>query len=216
MITLFLPLSRERYINRLLDWASRNRQYFNWVYVVDTSPCSPIILRKLAECDFDNITYQGLDSSDQLADKQRSIDDGTYFKFQEQMVDIYSQLYNILDEYTMIVEEDVLPPDNCIHQLMSNMTSETIGVSGVVPVKDNPSRIIAGCTSYMTDRPNVSIAEHVIFAGFGCLLLNNKALKYTTPIHSKGVENFDVELFKDAAPHYRCVLDWSVRCQHGD
>lgn len=226
-ITLVLPLSgRARYWPRLREWAEAQRRVTD-LLVIDTSSDVDFrrnVRRWLADLPVDSTKYVSLGSSNGLADSDRRIG-GTvnqaYRAVQRMMPRIYRHLReSVTTEFVMIVEDDVLPPEDAIERLLHSMGINIAAVSGHVPSRWN----LTASISWDRDQRTIPLEQNsggvvdVGGTGFGCLLLRRSAMLQAPPFHNGGkTQNYDVEFSRAVRQAgWRWLLDWSVSCGHGD
>jgi hypothetical protein len=134
---------------------------------------------------------------------------------------IYRHLRESLTtEFAMIVEDDVLPPVDAIERLLRSMGENVAAVSGVVP-----SRFVIGdAIAWRSNQNPIKLdasrntVERVGGTGFGCLLLRRSALNRALPFHCGGPSgNYDIEVTREiGATGLSWLMDWSIRCVHGE
>jgi glycosyltransferase involved in cell wall biosynthesis len=222
-ITLCLPISgRTEYWDRLRGWVERQTRITD-LLIIDSSPAEfrQELRRWAMGLPVRSVKIVSLPESDGLADLNRT-NQKVYRKVQQTMPRVYSHLRNSLaTELALIVEDDVLPPNDAIERLLRGMEHDVAAVSGLVPSRWRPKFAVAwqessGNSLRLADRkPGV---VQVGGTGFGCLLLRRSAMLQAPPFHAGGeTGNYDVEFAKSiAAADWRWLLDWSVWCEHGD
>lgn len=222
-ITLVLPLSgRNKYWPHLKAWASRQSRITD-ILVIDTS--SDVNFRDRVKAwmltrPFVSMQYVSMPPSNGLADADRASPDKiAYRAVQSIMPKIYSHLRRVMTEYMLIVEDDVLPPENTIEPLLHHMRPDVAAVSGLMESRYGHGLAICHnlkqLTYPLTDMKGVM---EVGGTGFGCLLLRKSALVSAPPLGNDGrTKNYDIEFARQCRElKWRWLIDCSVVCRHGE
>lgn len=219
-ITLVLPICRELYFDRLTAWVKKQKQ-FNEIIVIDSADTESLrqrIKEWIATLEIENVIHIKRISSEGLADMNRSLGNGVYQAVQLTMPRIYKHMRRATNEYIMIVEDDVLPPDDAVDKLLQGFDQDVAGMTGVVPSRYQKGFAIAGTEIGKQDPLKKQTGvEQMAFSGFGCLLLRRSAMLEVAPFNSGGQGNFDIEFWRDLlARNWLLKMNYSVRCQHAD
>lgn len=215
-VPIILPLSgREQWWAQLTGWVTRQTWPRVELIVIDSSANSKFrkgIRAWLAErpCATSYIPVRGTPG---LADEDRT-QEQHFRAVQRVMPTIYRHLNRTVHEYNLVVEDDVLPPDDAIERLMNAMTADAACVSGVVRSRFQPAVISWDDERMaMLTRTRTGI-ERIYGSGFGCLLFRRSVFGRVI-LHHGGGGNFDQEVSRDVAAMQRDWLtDWDVQCVH--
>jgi glycosyltransferase involved in cell wall biosynthesis len=216
-VTLVIPVCRERYWDRLTAWVERQSEITD-IVVIDSSDSIEFrsrIKTWLAGLPTRTFRYIDRPASNGLPDRDR-VGTPHYYDVQAAMPRIYRHLREVATEYIFIVEDDVLPPERAVTNLLASMDHNVAGVAGVVPSAYQKGYAISGetfgTTLKLSERDDV---QTISFSGFGCLLLRRSAMLQATPFHHAGTGNYDIEFCRSINEKgWVWSLDWSVRCSH--
>lgn len=218
-VTIAIPLSgRWKWWPRMRNWL----EWQTWLH----GQCRLILLNTssdadfarevrawLMTCDYPAVQYAAMDVGDSgLADQDRT-KQAAYKGVQRAMPRIYNRLrQEIATPWAMIVEDDVLPPDDAIERLLRGFDTATVSVSGAYRSRYQPS--------YVAWRPDgLSYAqrgtgvETVGGNGFGCVMLRSSVLRGTV-LHHGGNGDFDPNFYRELPAGSVAKIDWSVLCDH--
>lgn len=152
-----------------------------------------------------------------IAEKNRISD----VSLQTEVNFIVSYLYNMAtsiskSEYMFFLEDDVIPKSkDTIRQLLSLMSEDVAGVSGVYPTRYDKSKTCAWLSSASKDGLFMPVCgkgvEHIYGSGFGCLITRRSLLrKY--PL--SGYDGWYDYTFFDRCKNYRKLINYDVICDH--
>lgn len=175
--------------------------------------------------DYRTLTYQQYPANMRdfnAADAPRDI----YFQFvNETMVKIYKRMQRrVSGEYTLIIEDDIIPPLNVFHKLRESLIDGVFSVSGAYPIRNAKAWTAwSDFTHRKSLEPGIGV-EQVVATGFGCLLLRTADFQQSQftwanrPSHGCDWPwGYDMEFFQHIQKSSRRVLvDWDVRCDHLD
>ena len=218
-VTIAIPLSgRWKWWPRLRNWL----EWQTWPH----GQCRLILLNTssdadfarevrawLMTCDYPNVQYVALDVGDSgLADADRT-QQAAYRGVQRAMPRIYNRVrQEVATPWCLIVEDDVLPPDDSIERLLRGFDPQTVSVSGAYRSRYQPT--------YVAWRPDGSAfgqrgtgVEAVGGNGFGCVLFRSSVLRGTV-IHHGGNGDYDPSFYRDLPAGSVAKIDWSVACDH--
>ncbi len=215
-VPIILPLSgRDQWWEQLTEWVERQLWPSIELIVIDSSGRAEFQKRArqwlaLQDC---ATTYIRGDGVPGLADEDRT-NRKHYRAVQRVMPTIYRHLDRTRQEFNLIVEDDVLPPDDAIERLMHAMTDRAACVSGVVRSRYQDAVIAwdnRKCQSIPQPRSGV---QKVHGTGFGCLLFRRSVFAQLVLNHSGG-GNFDHEASHEVARlGHDWLIDWGVSCVH--
>jgi hypothetical protein len=215
-VTLVIPYCRTAYFDRLKAWIQRNSGNFTHILVINSSGNALQASELLLHSTIPNVSLVHMPDTTTLVDAPRTEESGNYDPVQQTMTRIYKHLRNVTTEYMLIVEDDVLPPDDVCTSLLHRMDHDVAAVTAVVPSRTNSERIIAGINGRMLQNTSTKQVQNVDFSGFGCLLLRKSVVKQAPPVQYTDNVPFDLDFFNRVKSlNYRVVLDWTTRCVHG-
>lgn len=220
-VTIAIPLSgRMQWWSRMADWLSNQAwpHCQSRILLVDTSgddKFSETVRAWLAECDYPAVQYIALDVGLRgLADADRHQQD-VYRSVQQAMPRIYNRIRReVSTPWTMIIEDDILPPDNAIERLLQAMDDKTVSVSGAYR-----SRYQDAFVAWSRSDPPTPFQQaqkgvkQVGGNGFGCVVIRSSVLRDTVLHHGGRRGDFDPNFYADN-PGWTAKIDWDVRCDH--
>lgn len=215
-VPIVLPLAgRERWWDQLTGWVARQTWPSIELIVIDSSGQPEFRCRArewLAtwEC---ATAYIPLAGTPGLADADRT-NRRHYRAVQRMMPLIYRHLARTTREFNLVVEDDVLPPDDAIERLLRGMTSRAACVSGVVRSRYQNAVIAWDDQAVRSLTRSRHGVETIYGTGFGCLLFRRSVFAQLVLNHGGG-GNFDHEASHDVARLGRdWRIDWGVPCVH--
>ena len=220
-VTIAIPLSgRHQWWPRMADWLERQ----TWpveqtrILIVDTSGDKAFgrdVRQWLAGCRNASTNYVALNVGEAgLADANRHKEE-VYRGVQRAMPRIYNRIrQEIATPYTLVVEDDVLPPLDAVDRLMRGIDQNTASVSGAYRSRYQAGYVAWDRQCRVVTEPGEGL-QVVGGTGFGCVLLRSSVLKATVLHHGGKSGDFDPNFFEDiAAGGWVAKLDWRVRCDH--
>lgn len=215
-VTIVLPLSgRERYLKPLRRWVSRQSWDDIELLVIDSSEDRHFQSNVRAwqadvECPTSFVSVAGING---LADADRR--QHAHFRAVQQIMPrIYRELRRVQTEYALVVEEDVIPPEDAIPRLIRGFREDVAAVAGVYRSRWTPENLLVwDFAGQAFQQPRAGL-EHVGGTGFGCLLYRRSAFSQIV-LHAGGNGNFDPNAGDDLrTAGWRWFVDWDVRCVH--
>ena len=223
-VDIVIPFSgRLRWWPRLRDWLKQQ----TWPHaqcrlIAINTAQSPLFAHSLrtwlASCDYSSVQYEQLATgAEGLADKWRG-DAAVANAVRVAMVRIYAAAQRLVSApYTLVVEDDILPPANAIEQLLRCVDENTASVSGAYRSRDYAEWVVRTAGDPRGE-PRGAV-EPVSFSGFGCLLMRTSAFKSVAFRGGNGAGDYDVNFYDDLFAQGRnwdAKVNWNVRCVHAD
>jgi len=218
-VTIAVPLSgRWKWWPRLRNWL----EWQTWPHgqvrllLVNTSSDADFareVRAWLMTCDYPNVQYVALDVGDAgLADADRTQQEA-YRAVQRAMPRIYNRVrQEIATPWAMIVEDDVLPPDDAVERLLRGFDPATVSVSGVYRSRYQPTYVAWRADGKAYSQPGTGV-EVVGGNGFGCVMLRASVLLGTV-LHHGHRGDYDPNFYRDLPAGSVAKVDWDVRCDH--
>jgi len=222
-VTIAIPLSgRRQWWPRIADWLERQAWPTDQtrILIVDTSDDEAFgrdVRHWLAGCRYGATQYVAMRVGDAgLADANRHREE-VYRGVQRAMPRIYNRVrQEIATPYTLIVEDDVLPPVDAVERLMRGMEQDTVSVSGAYRSRYQAGYFAWDRSCRVLTEPGEGL-QVVGGTGFGCLLLRSSVFTATVLHHGGKSGDFDPNFFEDiSSAGWVAKIDWSVRCRHAD
>lgn len=220
-VTIVLPLSgRWQWRGRLTRWSERQTWPHVRMLVIDSSGdehFGQVVRDYLTISPARSTSYHRVDAGEPgVADADRH-QPRVYNAVRRAMPRIYNRVRDELrTEFALIVEDDILPPLDAIERLLRSMGPDVAAVSGAYRSRFQPAFVAWRKPDLVTITEAGTGVEPVAGTGFGCVLVRKSAMERHV-FHAAEGSNFDPNF--GAAMHsagLRILLDWSVRCRHGD
>lgn len=234
-VTLFIPLSgREDCWRRMIRYLERQAWPHNQINLVlcDTSQdeeFSGYIRNWLNELDYDNKLYSNVHyyqlavGSPGLADAERRNRPDVMFDVRHAMCKIYNSMRAKIDtQYTWILEDDIIPPDDTLERMLGSFDATVGSVSApylsrygnsvVAWIDDGVPHKVARTMAPIPE--NLNQTQEIRGSGFGCVVVRSSLLKKNVIALPSSQDDFDPYFFRRMGNEWRRLLDWSLSCEH--
>lgn len=226
-ITLFIPLAgRESLWRELRKFLDRQTWPHGQLRLIlcDTSQDEQfgrLVRDWISRCDYPDVRHlRFAPGSKGLADFPR---DQQIVAVNEAMCRIYNQLrQNLTTDYVWVLEDDIIPPDDVLAQLLRSFDEHTASVCAPYRSRFDGwylvwSRERLGdngvhqLTKPLPDSPQV---QQIRGSGFGCVVLRSEVLRDHIFHLPNGDRWYDVRFFRELPGRWKRKVDWSCECQH--
>jgi len=117
-------------------------------------------------------------------------------------------------EFALIVEDDILPPNDAIDRLLHAMERDVAAVTGAYRSRYQAGYVAWDRSCRVLTEPRDGL-QVVGGTGFGCVLVRSSVFRQTVLHHGGKNGDFDPNFFEDiAAGGWVAKIDWRVRCDH--
>ena len=224
-VTLFVPLSGRhkmwRRFRRFLDEQDWPKDQVRLI-LMDASGSSKFNKRVsnwLFRCQYPDSRLVRFSTGEPLgvADKDRR-EHQVYRSVQRAVGRIYNAMKSMVETpYVWIVEDDVVPPNDCCERLLREYSDDVVSVSAAIPSRYHEGFIVHRHAPLNLDHTQGGAGvEKVVGNGFGCVIIRREALKDEVfrfdPEFGNG--DYDVAFYKRLKTGKKLV-NWDVLCQHG-
>lgn len=219
-VQIVIPLAgRRQYWDRLVDWVELQSWRRGKITVVDTSDDAGFRRnsRRWTNSLPCETQWLGLPPTGPAADKERRNRPVEAREVSRLMPTIYNAVRpRLTSEYVFWLEDDVLPDSlDVISRLMDSMGPDVACVSGLVPSRWEPNRVMVWDRDIVIQQGRGRGVTPCWGTGFGCLLVRKSAIDLQ-PFHSGGrTGNYDQEFAQtvdDAG--LKWLIDWEAGCDH--
>ena len=171
----------------------------------------------LRDSEYPDARYLKLDVGQRpgLADEDRRANGETRADVRLVMARIYARLRSELTtQYVWILEDDVIPPDDCCDRLLRSMAPSVAAVAAPYRSRYHANYVAYRPGHQSISRPGVCL-EEIEATGFGCILFRTAVLNRGPLTHVGKFADYDLNFFEwlKTQPE-KLLLDWSCEAEH--
>jgi hypothetical protein len=225
-ITLFIPLSgRHEFWEEFSNFLNSIEYPKDQISLIlmDTSHSNEferMVKKWIGQSRFNDVRYiKKKVGKERLADERRvqnnlSVNMDLYFEIHNAMCSIYNTMKRVVStKYVWVVEDDIIPPSDALHRLLTEMTPETVSVSGVYLHRYKEGHVVAWDYEN-TVLQSGSGVQRVKGNGFGCVLLRMNTVRQHVFTPDYVWPDFDRAFYHRLGEDEIVKLDWDVYCKH--
>lgn len=171
----------------------------------------------IAACDYPNVTVlQKRVARNGIADLPRE-------EVAQEVRDACATIYNtfarqVRTPLVLFLEDDVIPPADVFHRLVSNMTYDTLSVSAHYRHRHRDQAVVWNWTGEAkpVDAPDGTGVQQVGGNGFGCVVMRGEFVRRSVFRSTPPLWNFDQDFYRTWVVNekHEALLDWDCRCKH--
>jgi glycosyltransferase involved in cell wall biosynthesis len=223
LITFCLPLSGRKWMWPIMQAFLVRQTYPHEkirLILLDTSQ-DPEFARMVREwalrCDYPGVTYL------QQAVGRKGVADMPRDEVIQEICDVCAAIYNRLAQMVttplaLIIEDDVIPPDDAVMRLMQHLDTQVVTVSGFYVHRQRPEPVAWNWdpNGWPVDVVAQKGVTQIGGNGFGCLLIRGEYFSHSVFRSGPSLFNFDHNFYRTMTflRGHRAVIDWDCRCKH--
>ncbi|RLS57116.1 MAG: glycosyltransferase [Planctomycetota bacterium] len=226
-VALFIPLAgRESLWRELRKFLDRQTWPHDRLRLIlcDTSQdeqFSRLVRDWISRCDYPDVRHlRFAPGTKGLADMPR---DQQIVAVNEAMCRIYNQLrQNLTSDYVWVLEDDIIPPDDVLAQLLWSFDEHTASVCAPYRSRFDGWYLVwsrerlgdNGVHQLTKPLPDSQQVQQIRGSGFGCVVFRAEVLREHIFHLPTGEHWYDVRFFRELLGRWKRKVDWSCECQH--
>jgi hypothetical protein len=222
-VTLMIPISGRPHamdaMFRFLDRQTRDRSTITLILAdgSGSEAAEGIIRTWLANCDYPDARYLKLDVGQRpgLADEDRRTNGQSRADVRLVMARIYTRLRaEVATDYVWILEDDIIPPDDCCDRLLRSMDPGVAAVGAPYRSRYHDGYVARRANDVPIDRPGIGV-EQIETTGFGCVVMRPAFLRSGPITHVGKYADYDLNFFDWLkTQNQKLLVDWSCEAEH--
>ena len=221
-VTLFIPLSgRNKMWKRLSNFLNRQKWPKDQIQLIlmDTSGNTKFnkkVSNWAARSDYPDVRIMKFWPGEEPGSAD---EDRFQLEIKQKVQRAVARIYNMMSKevatpYIWVLEDDVIPPDDCCEFLLRQFNSQTMSVTAAVPSRLHDHFLHWGLNGEHPAKIGEGV-EQIRGNGFGCVILRREIIKNEVftfdPKFCHG--DYDVAFYARSDAYH--VVNWNVLCEHG-